>query len=112
MRKPVSRKVLLTHDDGLHARPAAMLVNVASRFNAEVRVRLGETTVNAKSILGILCLAAQPGSSLVIIADGDDAVEALNAIEKLFRSGFGGEDHRENVYTASASGREAVMPPP
>lgn len=74
---------------GLHARPSARLVQTANRFRAEVTLRHGEHEVNGKSIMGVLLLAAGPGSQVVVRAEGEDEAEALAAIGSLFRSGFG-----------------------
>lgn len=74
---------------GLHARAASKFVQEASRFKAEIRVRHNDEEVNGKSILGLLLLAAPFGSRLVITAEGDDAPEALAALEKLVANRFG-----------------------
>ena len=76
---------------GLHARAAAKLVRVARSFKSEIRIsRLdnGEST-DAKSILGVLGLAATKGTTLKLDVEGDDQSDALEAITKLFESGFG-----------------------
>jgi len=74
---------------GLHARAAAKFVHVTSRFSSQISVRHNEEEVNGKSILGLLLLAAPCGSELTITADGDDAPEALAAIEALIGERFG-----------------------
>jgi Phosphotransferase System HPr (HPr) Family len=73
---------------GLHARPAAMLVQTSSRFQSNVKILKDDFTVDAKSIMGVMTLAAALGSELKFVADGSDENEALEAIEKLFNSGF------------------------
>jgi phosphocarrier protein len=74
---------------GLHARPAAELVKLASRFRADVWVAKDGLEVNGKSIMGVLMLAAERGSSLTFRALGDDAAEAVAALEGLVAGGFG-----------------------
>lgn len=74
---------------GLHARPAAELVKLANRFRAEVWVGKDGLEVNGKSIMGVLMLAAEQGSCLTIRGSGDDADEAVAAVEALVSGGFG-----------------------
>lgn len=74
---------------GLHARAAALLVKEANRFSAEIWLSRDGQTVNAKSIMGVLLLAAGHGSTVRVRAEGDDAEQALDALEALFASGFG-----------------------
>lgn len=74
---------------GLHARAAALLVQTASRFQAEITVAKDGETVNGKSIMGILMLAAAQGSLVEVAAQGKDAPQALNAIAELIENGFG-----------------------
>jgi phosphocarrier protein len=81
--------VSLVNRLGLHARAAAKFVHVTSRFSSQITVRYNEEEVNGKSILGLLLLAAPCGSELTITADGDDAQEALAAVEALIGERFG-----------------------
>lgn len=86
------RKVLKVENPlGLHARAAAKLVRLASRFRADIKLsRLNANQlINGKSILGILMLAAGQGTDLVFTISGDDEVEAVAAIEQLLAEGFG-----------------------
>lgn len=76
---------------GLHARPAAEFVKLASQFAAEVRVRREELEVNGKSIMGVMMLAAECGSELEIRAAGEDADEAIRQLCALIENGFGEE---------------------
>jgi phosphocarrier protein len=76
---------------GLHARPAAEFVKTAGRYRSNVMVRKDALEVNGKSIMGMMMLAAECGSSLHIRADGDDATEALAALAALVATGFGEE---------------------
>ncbi len=81
--------VSLVNRLGLHARAAAKFVHVTSRFSAQIAVRHNEEEVNGKSILGLLLLAAPCGSELTVTATGDDAAEALAAVEALIAERFG-----------------------
>jgi phosphocarrier protein len=91
VEKPAKLEVTveLVNRLGLHARAASKFVQEASRFVAEIRVRHNDEEVNGKSILGLLLLAAPFGSRLVITAEGEDAAEALAALEKLVADRFG-----------------------
>jgi phosphocarrier protein HPr len=73
---------------GMHARPAALFVKTASKFQSKVWVRKDDLEVNGKSIMGVMMLAAEPGSSLVIKADGSDETDALEALSKLVADKF------------------------
>lgn len=84
-----SRQVVVANQLGLHARPAGILAREAQRFSADIRLVVEDQVVDAKSILDILTLAAAQGMTLELKADGEDAEDALNAIEDLFRSRFG-----------------------
>lgn len=79
----IEKEVTITNPQGLHARPAALFVQVAAKFNSKIMVRKNEERVNGKSIMGILMLAAQCNHTIVIEADGDDARDAINELEKL-----------------------------
>jgi len=74
---------------GLHARPASQLVQVANRHRCEVQIVKDGTSVNAKSIMGVLTLAAARGSRLTVVCEGDDAEAAMVAFGKLIEAGFG-----------------------
>lgn len=84
----VERKVTIVNELGLHARPAAAFVKVAGRFQAEVTVGRDDMVVNGKSIMGVMTLAAEPGTELVIRAQGDDAEAAAEALVSLVAAGF------------------------
>ena len=81
--------VMISNKLGLHARAAAKLVHTASAFEAEIYVGTENEEVNAKSILGILTLAATKGTPLTVRADGADEREAVQAIVDLFADKFG-----------------------
>lgn len=84
----VSREFTITNKLGLHARPAAMFVKLTNRFESEIWVEREEEEVNGKSIMGLMMLAAAHGSTILVTAEGGDAVEALAAIAELIESGF------------------------
>jgi phosphocarrier protein len=77
------RELVIQNQLGIHARPAAMFVKVANQFVAEIMVETDQETVNGKSIMGLMMLAAGPGSRIKVHAAGKDASEALEAIEAL-----------------------------
>jgi len=77
------------HKVGLHARPAALFVQTAKQFNCNVKVTHGEREANAKSILGVLTLGANQGAVITIRAEGENAEQALTALEALVESNFG-----------------------
>jgi phosphocarrier protein HPr len=87
----VSQEVTIINKLGLHARPAAQLVKTASKFNSEISLKKGTLEVNAKSIMGVMMLAAEKGSKIMVMAIGDDEQEALNALVKVFEMKFGEE---------------------
>jgi len=74
---------------GLHARPAAQLVKLASGFTSEIELVKDGMPVNGKSIMGVMMLAAESGSSITVRARGSDEVEAVAALSELIESGFG-----------------------
>jgi len=84
----VEHAVVITNTIGLHARPAALLVQEAARFQARIQVRSGEKTANARSLVGVLKLGAGLGTTLVFQAEGDDAAEAVQALIALVERKF------------------------
>ncbi len=82
-------EVEIVNKFGLHARPAMKLVEMASSFQCAVEVSNGTLTVDAKSIMSVMRLAATKGTRLTIEADGDDADDACQAMGKLVAEGFG-----------------------
>ena len=84
----VTREMVVKNKLGIHARPAAMFVKTANRFQCEVFVEKDGETVNGKSIMGLMMLAAGPGSKLIIHANGPDASKALAEIESLIKRKF------------------------
>jgi len=87
----VSQDVQIINKLGLHARPAAELVKTASRFKSEIYFKKGNLEVNAKSIMGVMMLAAEKGATITITVDGKDEKEALKAMVKVFEGKFGEE---------------------
>ncbi len=85
-----SRKVTIQNRDGLHLRPASLLVKEAARYRSDIFVSKNGLEVNAKSIMGVTMLAAEVGSEIEIRAEGEDAEGALEALVKLIESRFGG----------------------
>ncbi|MFC1646058.1 HPr family phosphocarrier protein [Candidatus Omnitrophota bacterium] len=79
----VKTTVVVNGKQGLHARPAAIFVQIASKFDSKITVTKDEQEVNGKSIMGILMLAAEKGSEIQITAEGDDAKEAIESLEEL-----------------------------
>ena len=77
------KKVIVKNKQGLHARPAAMFVQVANRFEANITVSRDEDKVNGKSIMGILMLGAEQGSEIILEAEGKDAEAALVELERI-----------------------------
>ena len=85
----ISAAVTVINKLGLHARAATKLVTVASVFNAEVTLKRGAREINAKSIMGVLTLAASIGTELTVTTDGPDEEDALGAILELINDRFG-----------------------
>jgi phosphocarrier protein HPr len=85
------RTVKIANKLGLHARPSALLVSVAAKFQAEVFITRDDLRINAKSIMGVMMLAAEKGAELLVEADGPDAEAAVNAVVEIIQSGFGEE---------------------
>ena len=81
----------VTHDVGLHARPAALFVQTAKRYTSTITVRYGERKANAKSMLQVVTLAAKQGAELTLDAEGNDAEQALQALQHLIEANFNEE---------------------
>lgn len=84
-----ARRATIVNAKGLHARAAAKLAKLAATFKAEISVTRGDTTVSARSIMGLMMLAAAKGSTIDLAARGPDADAALTAAVALVDSGFG-----------------------
>ena len=87
----MSRECVIRNRLGLHARAAAKFVHTATRFTSQIRVSRGGRTMDGKSIMGILLLAAAAGTTVVITADGADEADAVEALCRLVEGGFGEE---------------------
>jgi len=79
----IKKELIVKNKQGLHARPAAIFVQVANKFDSRITVRRDAEEVNGKSIMGILMLGAEQGSLIVLEADGADAEQALEELEKI-----------------------------
>jgi phosphocarrier protein HPr len=88
----LERTVEITNKKGLHARASAKFVQAVEGFEADVTVTRGSETVGGTSIMGLMMLAAGPGTSITIRASGKDALDAMNAICALVNSRFGEDD--------------------
>lgn len=84
----IRKELVVLNKLGIHARPAAMFVKTANRFDCDIFVEKDGETVNGKSIMGLMMLAAGPGSKLILIADGHDAGRAVVEIEALIQRKF------------------------
>jgi len=87
----IEKKIQVINRLGLHARPAALVVQKASKFKSEIRLIKDEDEVNAKSIMSVMMLAAEMGSFISIKAWGEDEAIAVEEIAKLFEEKFGEE---------------------
>lgn len=88
----VNRELTIVNKLGLHARAAAKLVNLASKFQSEVHLEREGRQVNGKSIMGVMMLAASPGTRITLSVDGEDEGEALAELAELIEDGFGEQD--------------------
>ena len=84
----VTRELVVANKLGIHARPAAMFVRTASQFECDIFVEKDGERVNGKSIMGLMMLAAGPGSKLLLIAEGEDAPRAVVELEALVKRKF------------------------
>ena len=88
----LQKEVTIVNKLGLHARAAAKLVTLASSFSSEIDISRDGQTVNGKSIMGVMMLAASRGTRLVILADGEDEQAAVDSLEKLIGEKFGEQE--------------------
>jgi len=84
----VNREIEVVNKLGIHARPATMIVKTASQYESKISLKKDDLAVDAKSIMGVLILAAQKGSIIVLEVEGPDEEEAADAINQLFDEGF------------------------
>lgn len=85
----LERDVEVVNANGIHARPAAEIVKLAAKFGSNITIARDGLEVNGKSIMGVMMLAAECGSTVRIKAEGDDAEAALSALAELIASRFG-----------------------
>ena len=83
------RQVQIVNKNGLHARPAAEIVKLAAKFQSEITIVKDDLDVNGKSIMGVMMLAAEHGSTILLRAEGPDADAALEALTTLVSNKFG-----------------------
>jgi phosphocarrier protein len=84
----IKKEVVVINKLGIHARPAAMFVKIANKFSCDVYVEKDGERVNGKSIMGLMMLAAGPGSRLMIYAEGEDAARVVVELEALLKRKF------------------------
>ena len=87
----IEETLQIQNKHGLHARPAAHLVKIAGKFKSDIKIFKDGLEVNAKSIMGVMMLAAEIGSKLIIRAEGEDEAQAVEAMVMLFQDKFGEE---------------------
>ncbi|HTL70692.1 MAG TPA: HPr family phosphocarrier protein [Candidatus Eisenbacteria bacterium] len=85
----IKKKIQIRNSQGLHARPASIFVKIANKFESEVTVRKDDETVSGKSIMGLLTLAANQGSTIEIEVSGPDAEQAMKELEAFLMSDEG-----------------------
>jgi phosphocarrier protein HPr len=84
----ITKELVVTNKLGIHARPAALFVRTANRFDCDIFVEKDGERVNGKSIMGLMMLAAGPGSKLMLLAEGGDAAHAAGELEALVKRKF------------------------
>ena len=84
----IERKVEIINDAGLHTRPAATIVKIAAKYKSEFYIFKDGLNINGKSIIGVMTLAAEKGSSLLLTFDGEDEEEVASEIVDYFNRGF------------------------
>jgi phosphocarrier protein len=89
---PVTRVMKIINQKGLHARASAKFVQTVEKFEAEVRVSRGGETVGGTSIMGLMMLAASPGTSITVEANGKEAAAVIDALETLLANRFGEDE--------------------
>ena len=96
-KTPQARTVTVRNPEGLHARPADLLVQMASKFESKILIGKDGEMVDCKSILSLLTLGAAQGMELSLSADGVDATQALESIVQLFEAEFKPKNEKEDV---------------
>ena len=85
----MEKDVTILNEEGLHARPAAVLVKKASSFSSDIQIKTADKKVNAKSLMSVMTLGLKKDAQLTIIANGEDAEVAINEMSKLVEDKFG-----------------------
>ena len=88
-RKPLERNFIIKNQLGLHARAAAVLVALTSRFSSSIMIKKDSFEIDGKSILGVLSLAAVCGTEVAVTIEGEDSELAMEEVSRLIESGFG-----------------------
>ncbi|MCB1829821.1 MAG: HPr family phosphocarrier protein [Chromatiaceae bacterium] len=88
----INREIKIINKLGLHARAAAKFVTLASQYSSDVKLVLKGQSINGKSIMGVMMLAASQGTELTLITDGEDEANAMDALDELIRNRFGEEE--------------------
>ena len=89
LNRALRRKVIVQNEVGLHARPAKNLVSELNKYISDVYIEKDGYRINAKSIIGVLTLAAVKGTELMVIAEGEDAEQVLEIVQRMFEEGLG-----------------------
>lgn len=84
----ISRKIVLSNEEGLHARPAAKFVQTANKFSSNIYIEFNGKKVNGKSIIGVMSLGAFGGEEIIIIANGEDENQAMEKLTNLVQNGM------------------------
>ncbi len=84
----LTKELIIVNKSGIHARPAAMFVKIANRFGSDIFVEKDGEKINGKSIMGLMMLAAGPGSKVTLLAKGTDALQAIAELEQLVQRKF------------------------
>lgn len=85
----INKEVKIVNKAGMHTRPASMIVRIAAKYKAEFYISKNGFEVNGKSIIGVMTLAAEQGSTLLLKFDGEDEIELSEEMVKFFEDGFG-----------------------
>ena len=81
-----SKEIIVTRDGGLKEQDAALFIRNANEYQSHIRIRLGEKSVNAKSLLGVLSMGVRHGAVLTVTAEGPDEEDAVNALRRYFEA--------------------------
>jgi multiphosphoryl transfer protein len=108
----ISPAILVANQTGLHARPAAVLANVAKSFKSEIKVQKGERSANARSVTSLMALEVLGGDKVVLVAKGPDAKEAIEKLSQLIAAGLGDLGHPAAPAPATTTIAKISQPPP